>query len=417
MRTATSVLLLMLLLFVPATAQEGRTGEIRMTDGTVYKGKILARGTFRLVTYPEDELGIDTEEDLAEYGSEDEYRGFWGQEHEFSLDQVKSIRLKPRPNLLSREKPAERLERKWDWEELAEYEDAPGEISDEKVFIGEPFPVRELQAVVTFNSGETLRGELTKDAIYIYPEGSFTAKKFILRTKVRGEEGASLEDLMHVESIRFLEEGKQFPESHRIRLNGTRPDQPEDVWAISRQTLTGLDPKPVSQNDHTVEISGVYGEGIFLAIRRNGTYVVGWKDHAGKQLWETTRRHVKEMRDYYNERTLLGVHRVGESNEVLTLVRYRRHVPETSVREHQPERFDLPADSSMEYWRIGVWRWRHHPNTNEMILVNRGSFFRKQLPERGMETPEVRTTETLWIDKRDHLPQRLTIGTPETSKQ
>lgn len=411
--------LLLLLLCMAAFAGDGRKGEIRLTDGSVYKGEILAKGKLRLVTWAEDELGIDTEEDLEEYatGEDDKYRGFYGKEHLFSLNKVTSIRLEPRPDLASRDKPAERMERKWDWKELARHEDSPQEVNDEKVFIGDPFPVRELQAVVTFNNGATLRGELTKDAVYMYPEGSFTAKKFILRAKERGEEGESLEDLVHVKRIRFLEEGRTFPRSHRVTIQAVKPDRPDAVWAISRETLTRLEPEPAADRDNAVDISGAYGEGMFLAVKHNGSYVVGWNDHADEALWATSRRHLKEMRDYYNERKLLGVHRVGDSNDVLTLVRYRRHVPEMSVREHQPERFGLPADSSLEYWRIGIWRWRHHPNTDEMILVNRGSFFRKQLPERGMETPEVRTTPKLWMDRKQDLPRRFTVGETTTSGQ
>ena len=412
MKKTTYGLLLLLLLSLPVPAQEGRRGEIRLTDGSVYTGDIVAKGKLRLVTWPENELGIETKEDLAEYGKEDIFRGFYGKEHLFSMDKVKSIRLEPRPDLASREKPAERMERKWKWEELAEY---GGGASNEKEFIGEPFPVRELQAVVTFNNGKTLRGALTKDAIYIYPEGSFTAKKFILRKKEKGEEGQSLDDLVHVKSIRFLEEGRQFPKAHRLTFQKMKPDQSSEAWAISRQTLTRLEPEPVSGKSDTVKISGAYGEGLFLAVRHDDGYVVGWKDHADDALWKTSRRHLKEMRDYYNERKLLGVRRVGDSNDVLTLVRYRRHVPEMSAREKQPEKFDLPKDSSMEYWRIGVWRWRHHPRTDDMILVNRGSFFRKQLPERGMETPEVKTTPALWLEQKKNLPERFTVDDMETS--
>ncbi len=404
-----SAVLIFLLIALTVGAQEGRRGEIRLTDGTVYRGKIIIKGKLKIITWAEDELGIDSKEDLEEYGGDGKFRRFYGKERTFGMDVVKSIRLEPRPDLASREKPAERMERKWDWEELAKYEDERDEINHDKVFIGEPFPVRELQAVVTFNSGETLSGSLGRKAVYIYPEDSYTAKQFVLRAKEKGEEGESFEDLVHVRHIRFLDDGRSFSTSHRIEFRGMKPDRPSSVWAISRNTLTRLEPEPLEDAKHAVSVSGVYGEGLFLAIKQNGKYVVGWRNRAEEELWQTAKQHVKDMRDYYNERKLLGVHRVGDSNDVLTLVRLRRHVPETSVREHQPERFGLDSDHSMEFFRIGVWRWRHHPETHEMILVKRGSFFRKELPERDMETPGVRTTPKLWLERKQNLPEQIVL--------
>ncbi len=411
-----SGLLAVLFLCIPIFAGDGRKGEIRLTDGSVYRGEIIIKNKLRIVTWAEDELGIKGKEDLKKYGSDGIFRRFYGRERTFGPGVVKSIRLEPRPDLASREKPAERMERKWDWKKLAKFEDKREEISHEKVFIGKPFPVRELQAVVNFNSGETLRGSLDRTAVYIYPEDSFTAKKFVIRSKEKGEEGESFEDLVHVKSVRFLEKGTSFPESHRITFEGVQPDRPSSVWAISRQTLTRLDPKPVKSTEHAVDVSGVYGEGVFLAVRHNGEYVVGWRNRASEKLRKTAKKHVKEMRDYYNERKLLGVHNVPESHDVLTLVRLRRHVPETSIREHQPERFGLSKDSSLEFYRIGIWRWRHNPETNRMILVNRGSFFRRELPERGMDTPTVQTSPRLWVDKIQGLPRNIVVGDNRTEK-
>jgi len=417
-KKGSGLLLLLLLLGLSARAGEGRRGEIRLTDGSVYKGEVIIKNKLRIVTWAEDELGIESEEELEKYsaGREGTFRRFYGRERTFAPGKVTSIRLEPRPDLASREKPAERMERKWDWKELAKFEDERDEISHEKVFIGKPFPVRELQAVVTFNSGETLRGSLDRTAVYIYPEGSFTAKKFVVRSKEKGEEGESFDDLVHVKSIRFLEDGRSFPASHRIQFNAVKPDQPALVWAIARNTLTRLDPSAANSAEHAFDVSGVYGEGLFVAVEHEGTYTVGWKNRADEKLWKTAKRHLNEMRDYYNERKLLGVYRVPDSHDVLTLVRLRRHVPETSVREHQPGRFGLSKDSSLEFYRIGIWRWRQNPQTGEMILVNRGSFFRKELPERGMDTPAVETTPQLWIDKRQNLPERIEMGGTSSKK-
>ncbi len=370
-----------------------------MTDGRIFRGDIITRTPFRLVTWAEDELGIDTPEDLSGYGGNGVFYRFYGRERRFDLDMVASIRLEPRPDLASQELPPERMERRWDWKYPAKHGDARETISYEKVFIGDPFPVRELQAVVTFNSGEVLAGSLTRAAIYIYPEGEPVARRLILQSKETGEPGQTLDTLHHVESIRFEEAGAMFPASQLIRFIDPRPDDMSDVWTLTRETLTPVTPEPVAGIKGTVTVSGTLGEGLFLTIFKDGVYHVGWQDRADPGIHDLARRHVAQLRDYYNERDLLGVRQVGGTRDVLTLVRLQRRVPETSVREQTPERFGLSSDDSLEFYRLAIWRWRHDAENERMLLIDRGSFFRKQLPERGAQTPVMRTCDALWLDK------------------
>ncbi len=369
-----------------------------MTDGRVYRGDIITRTPLRLVTWAEDELGVDSREDLAGYGSDGVFYRFYGRERRFDLDRVASIRLEPRPDLASRNLPPERMERRWDWKYPAKHGDDRDSISSEKVFIGDPFPVRELQAVVTFNSGEVLAGSLTRAAIYIYPENEPVARRFILRSKETGPPGESLDALHHVELIRFHDAGQKFSVTQRIRFLNPRPDGLTNVWALTRETLTPVTPAPVEETEHSVSVSGTLGEGIFLAILKDGIYHIGWKDQVDPRVHELARQHVERLRDYYNERELLGVRQIDGTRDILTLVRLRRRVPQTSVRELAPQRFGLSADSSLEFYRAAIWRWRHDAENERLILIERGSFFRKQLPLRGAETPIMQPCEALWLD-------------------
>lgn len=386
------------LLLAMLNAVAGRVGEIRMTDGSVYRGEITARTPLRIVTWAEDELGIDSKEDLAGYGSDGIFYRFFGRERKFSLDNVQSIRLEPRPDLVSRELPAERMEQRWDWKHPAKYGDAREDISSEKIYIGDPFPVRELQAVVTFNSGETLAGALTRVAVYIQPENEFTAKRFILKSKETGEENQTLADLHHVESIVFHESGREFSGTQHVKLANHTPDNPESIWAVTQETLTPVTVTPVPGSNDIFELSGAFGEDVFVTVLKDGVYQVGWQDKADEQLYKQAQNHVEKLRDYYNEKKLLGVRRIEGTHDVLTLVSLRRKVPETSVRELDPVRFGLASDSSMEFFRLAVWRWRYNPESERMILINRGSFFRKQLQTKETPTPPAKTNEKLWLE-------------------
>lgn len=391
------------------TAFAGRMGEIRMTDGTVYRGDILVRGELRLVTWAEDELGIKGAGDISELGGGSVFFRFFGRERLFDLDAVQSIHLDPRPELLSRQRPAERMERKWDWKDRVDPDNRPDQLSSEKVYIGDPFPVRELQAVVTFTSGEVLAGSLDRTAVYIYPEGEFAARRFIIRSEERGGEGEKFDDLLHVESIRFLEEGRQFHANQYIRFSKALPDDLESVWAVTHRTLTPVATEQVPGSRDTVEISGTYGEGFYIAVKKGGEYHIGWRNRADERLYRSAERHLRDLRDYYNERRLLGVCDLEGSHDVLTLVILRRHVAEGSATERHPERYGLDADSSLEFFRLAVWRWRYDPESGLMVLMKRGSFFRKQLPERGMATPPARVSESLWMDSDESRKKNIVI--------
>jgi len=399
-------------LLLTSWAYGGRYGEIRMTDGTVYRGEIVVRGNLRLVTWAEDELGLESKEEMIEKGyaseAEEVYQregyptrytfsgDFTGRERLFNIESVDSIQIEPRPDLFSRILPAERMMQRWDWKYPDPKDDpVPDRPPSEapKVYLGEPYPVRELQAVVTFTSGEVLQGALSRCAIYIYPEDSFTAERFIVRSQERGEEGEDFDDIVHVEEVRFIEEGAQFDAKHTIQFKASVPDGLESVWALTRETLAPLSPEPVSGSNDTVEVGGAYGESFSVAIKKNGVYYIGWNEQATEQMYEVAAKHVKELRDFYNERELLGVYDIEGSHDVLTLLRLRR--TDAHILIDSDEHHDFEGTGNKEPYRISVLRWRFNADDNSMALVRRGSFFRKHIHE-SKPTPRGVPTEALW---------------------
>lgn len=380
--------------FPVSVSHAGRPGELHLTDGTVYKGKISSRNKFRLVTWAEEAMGIESEAERASLRAADGdgvIIRLYGRERYFDLDMVRSIRFEPRPDLPSRQLHAERMERRWDWEDRGS--------GMEKVYQGEPFPVRELQAVVTFNTGEIMFGSLRRCAFYVFPEGSFTAERFIVRSRERGEEGENLDDLVHVEQINFFDEGRPAHASRKIRFKNPKPDDLESVWAVTRETFSRVDVKPISGSSDTVEVTGTFGEEIFLAAKVDGTYYAGWRDRADEKLYKAAERHLKDIRDYYNERKLLGVYDVEGSRDVLTLVSLRHHAYGEEYRDEK---------GWLEQFRLAVWRWRYDEDSGVMVLISRGSFLRKRLYESG-PTPPARGTPVLWIGEEQAQEEHVIV--------
>ena len=61
----------------------------------------------------------------------------------------------------------------------------------------------------------------------------------------------------------------------------------------------------------------------------------------------------------------------------------------------------------MEFFRLSIWRWRHDKQTDEMIMISRGTFFRKRLKTTDA-TPHAEITPQLWI--ADGYGQHITLG-------
>ncbi|MFW6351637.1 MAG: hypothetical protein ACOC2E_04570, partial [Bacteroidota bacterium] len=137
-------------------------------------------------------------------------------------------------------------------------------------------------------------------------------------------------------------------------------------------------------------------------MKKEGIYYAGWRDRADDKLYQIAKQHVADVRDYYNERELLGVYDVEGTPDVLTLLKLRRRVPDRSFRERD-------EDGLMEFYRLAIWRWRYDVDAERMILVERGSFFRKRLAEGGMETPPMAPLESIWIDEEMGKKENIII--------
>ena len=359
--------------------KRGRLAAIYFSDGKVLTGNIslTAGRSFKLNIPKAGKLkttDMITGEDVQ-----------YGKVRRFTLEPVREIRFYPE---------REQMYRKWKFIEKTKYDEKTAKADytpAAKEYSGQPYPLRYLAATVIFNSGESLQGHLYTTTLYL--ETDERMHKLVLRSKQRGAEGATLDDLVYVRNIRLLDEGKQFAAKLTLRFTDMRFGSDDAVQAVTKESLTPIPTKLTGQND-TCIVESAFGEQVYLAARMNGKYIVGWPKEQDKKLFALVEDHIARHRDFYNDRQLLGVLERPEQGEVLTLVNLRRRVASTHFGKIGGE-WDKEGGTLVEPWRLSVWRWQYDKINKELTLTARGTFFRVILLPKDA-TPEAVISEKLW---------------------
>jgi len=379
------------------TSQEGnqaRTAAVYFSDGKVLTGKIsLTPGRSFKLNIPK--AGKLKTTDMVT-GEDVQY----GKVRNFTFEPVREIRFYPEK---------EEMRRSWKFIKTTKYDEKTGEAyysPAAKEYSGKPYPLRYLAATVIFNSDESLQGHLYTATVYLKTKEK--TYRLVLRSKQRGEEGTKLDELVYVNRIKLLDEGKDIAAKVTVKFTDMRFGPKDAVQAVTKESLTPI-PTKMTESDDTCVVESAFGEDFYLAVRKDGKYIVGWPPPAtsggrpkeqDKQLFALARDHIKRQRDFYNDKKLLGVFQIEGSNEVLTLVSLRRKVAPTHFGEIGGE-WDRELGTVVEPWRLSIWRWKYDKANQELILSSRGTFFRIiLLPENP--TPEVVISEKLWeLQRKD----------------
>ncbi len=276
-----------------------------------------------------------------------------------------------------------------------------------KIYEKTPYPIIEPKCTVVFNSGEERTGILHSTVIYLKqkdPETGIIVKnrKFILKSKYKGKPGQKLSDLVYVKRIRMLDEGEKIAKSLDIELLSLDPKLAGDLKAMTRDTLTSV-PIKAGKGDGKLKVFSTFGENVFLATRIGDRYVAGWPEEGTKRtkLFISVEKEFTKLVDYYNERKLLGILPLDNGRRILTLAKLRRQAPDGAYRG-MPGFFEIDGNGElMEYFRLSVWLWHRDPETGNMVLADRGSFYRQRLDAEA-KTPEMGVCPDLWpIVKKD----------------
>jgi hypothetical protein len=347
------------------------TGNISLTPGLSFKLNIPEGGTLKT-------RDMVTGEDVQ-----------YGKVRNFTFEPVREIRFYPEK---------EEMRRSWKFIETTKYNEKTGEADYSpaaKEYSGRPYPLRYLAATVIFNSDESLQGHLYTVTIYL--KAKEKTHRLVLRSKQRGREGESLDELVYVSRIKLLEKGKNIAAKVNVKFSDMRFGPGDAVQAVTKESLTPI-PTTMTENDDICVVESAFGEDFYLAARKDGKYIVGWPKEQNKELFAIAEDHIKRQRDFYNDKRLLGVTFGKDNKEVLTLVNLRRKVAPTHFGEIGGE-WDRELGTVVEPWRLSIWRWKYDRRNQELILSSRGTFFRViLLPENP--TPEVVISEKLWELKK-----------------
>jgi hypothetical protein len=352
------------------------TGEISLTPGRSFKLNIPKAGKLKT-------RDMVTGEDVQ-----------YGKVRYFTFEPVREIRFYPEK---------EEMRRSWKFIETTKYNEKTGEADYSpaaKEYTGRPYPLRYLAATVIFNSDESLQGHLYTVTVYL--KAKEKTHRLVLRSKQRGGQGTTLDELVYVRRIKLLDEGKNIAAKVTVKFADMRFGPEDAVQAVTKESLTPI-PTKITESNDTCVVESAFGEEFYLAVRKDRKYIVGWPPPAtsggrpeeqDKKLFAVAKDHIKRQRDFYNEKKLLGVTASKDGREVLTLVSLRRKVAPTHFGEIGGE-WDRELGTVVEPWRLSIWRWKYDKANQELILSARGTFFRVILSPDD-PTPEVVISEKLW---------------------
>ena len=359
---------------------QARTAAVYFSDGKVLTGKIsLTPGRSFKLNIPKG--GKLKTKDMVT-GEDVQY----GKVRRFTFEPVREIRFYPEK---------EEMRRNWKFIEKTKYNEKTGEADYSpaaKAYSGQPYPLRYLAATVIFNSDESLQGHLYTTTVYLKTKEK--TYRLVLRSKQRGGQGTTLDELVYVRRIKLLDKGKNIAAKVTVKFSDMRFGPKDAVQAVTKESLTPI-PTKMTESDDTCVVESAFGEEFYLAVRKDGKYIVGWPEEHNKKLFEIAQDHLQRQRDFYNDKKLLGVLEIKDGREVLTLASLRRRVAPTHFGKIGGE-WDKELGTVVEPWRLSIWRWKYDRANQELILSARGTFFRVIFLPKD-PTPEVVISEKLWL--------------------
>jgi len=349
------------------------TGKIALTSGRQFKLNIPEGGTLKTTD-------MVTGEPVP-----------YGKVRQFTFDPVREIRFH-----LGKEE----MRQDWKFVEETKYNEKTGDADytpARKEFWGKLYPLRYLYCEVILNSGETLQGHLYSVPLYL--ETQEKTQRILLLSKLRGEKGTKLDDLVYVTRIKMLDEGKDIAAEVTVKFTGMTFGPNDVAQAVTRDSLTPV-PTERGQAPGTFVVKSAFGEDFYIAVKKEGKYIVGWPSNQDKKLFALAEDYLQHQRDFYNDKKLLGVMMSQNGKEVLTLVNLRRRFAPTNFGDIGGE-WDKDLGRIVEPWRLSIWRWKYDPINQDLLLSSRGTFFRLiLLPEDP--TPQAVISDELWKTQREN---------------
>ena len=280
-----------------------------------------------------------------------------------SLDEVKEIRFT--------------VEKEQMWEGF--YFPNAGQATQVKT--GEVYPIRYLQTHITLGNGQVVEGHLFTTVFYV--ENDNGAQKVVVMAKQTGANGQKLADLIYPTVIRF-DAGAANAGSTQIDLTqaGFVPLHPLVIMVqpdLAQPPMEQSPGKPI----WTVPVADP-GKIIFAVEASDGVHIT-WPlgAYVGNEITTTAavplagplaevdpiiriavKDGLRDMRDFYDDRTLLGSFAGGDGSDIYSLVMLKR-LGKSVDGGGTP----LPADITP--WSLVMLRWKYDAEQKKVTLLNR----------------------------------------------
>jgi len=319
-----------------ARADAGRPGEIQFSDGEVITGTIYLSRDMQFRLHDGEQLRT------------------------VELARVREIRNFPEK---------EKMERNWRFLEAGQ---------TKKEFSGDPYPSRLLRSVLVLKDESTVSGHLYTTVLYIESEEG--ARKVVLLAKQRGKQRETFTDVVYPARIAFEDPEGVSETGMRIFLAAQDANKAQ-VVGMTRGGLVRLPGQAAKDEAGGYMLPSALGADTFAAVQIGGSIIVGWPAEIQPEPLAKVTDAMVHVRDFFDDRRLLGVYAVDEETIYSLLLLARAGKTTLGGTRTQP-------------WRLAVWRWKQ--NEEGRIMVAGRSYFYRGIIASGGILPEIRMSDGLW---------------------
>ncbi len=346
-----TAMLILAVLTLPFVALGDDTTTATLTSGVMLSDGILIEG--KVSTTPGRPMRFFTDGKLA---------------GKFTFEQIQKITFRP---------VNQKMEQLWRFPEFG---------SDQKDKAGDPFPMHDLEAIMTLTNGKTIVGKLATTVVYV--EAADQNHKFVLESKQRGKPGEGYDDILFVKEIRTGADEDTPPESIEVHFKTDPPEQGDKLYLLTRKSLKPLAVRSSSKGAY--KTTWDMDEGVYIAAGDQQAVAVAWTaDNGGLDTAtiENANKAAQDLASFFTVRKVLAVApdpHEPQTHLVMLVVLYR----------------DQKRQWSGDPWRLSIWRWRLTPKGNVIGPPEEGVFLR--IKDKAKQTPpKVMIKNTWWNQSRD----------------
>jgi hypothetical protein len=224
---------------------------------------------------------------------------------------------------------------------------------------GDIYPVRYLNTEITLADGQVVTGHLFTTVFYIENDDA-TAEKIVVMAKQTGTNGEKLADLVYPTAIHF-ETSASAQASAIIDLTHARFVPTQVPIVVARPDLALL-PLDVTAGKPIWTVPSNSPSALLFSVEAADGIHVAWPApdvNADPAVQAAVAAAIKNIRDFYDTRTLLGCFAAGDGTDVYSLVMMKR----------MAATYSFAADKKP--WSLVVLRWKYDPDTKKTTLLNR----------------------------------------------